>query len=477
MTRTVTPDSLAVSFIVDSDPIFAYTGWHLAHSLRKHVGLPWSAIHVQCTEEVPAHTVEFFRHLGCSTHTLARFGDGRYCNKLAQWDNLRDLDADHFAFLDTDMICVGDFTEHLSTDAVAGKVVDLPNPKLPLLHTLFARAGFNDHPPTVQVDRPGEETLRANCNGGLYSVPKIFAQPLFDAWRRRALLLLADSEPLLAVKKQSHVDQIAFCMAIHETGLPFADLPSNVNYPLHLAGPHQFRETDRPLALLHYHNSSLNVLGLLDPKRELDEGERRAVQDANAQIELNFQTEMFWDFRYKHYPERGSGVGSRGANLAYKRDLLKSEGVESATSVLDVGCGDLEVVHALNLKNYVGVDRSLTSLAIAADRRPDWKFSEAPAYDAAPAEIVLCFEVTIHQQTEQSYRDLIWFLANKTRRTLIVSGYEELTDKIAANHMLYFYEPLRQSLEATGKFSLISKIGSHSDVAIYRCAVRTPSTP
>src|SRR5436190_12962785 len=111
--------TLVVSFIIDSDPIFAYTGWHLAHSLVEHLGLPWSSIHVQFTPEVPPQTKEEFRKLGCSVHPLARFGDGRYCNKLAQWDNLKEVAADHFVFLDTDMICVDDFSEFLAPSAVS----------------------------------------------------------------------------------------------------------------------------------------------------------------------------------------------------------------------------------------------------------------------------------------------------------------------------------------------------------------------
>jgi hypothetical protein len=467
----VSANDLAIFFIVDDDPVFAYTAWHLAHSLVTHANVPWSAIHVQCTKEVPFRTVKAFRDLGCITHSLTRFGDGRYCNKLAQWDNLKGVGADHFVFLDTDMICVGDIVGHLPSDRIAGKVVDVPNPKFPLLDTLFERAGFHDRPAVVPVDALQGHTYRANCNGGLYSVPRSMADLLFETWRRRALALLDDIEPLRAVKKESHVDQIAFCMAVHETSLPFSHLASNVNYPLHLAGPHNYREAHRPLALLHYHNSSLNILGLVEPKRNLDAGEIEAVRNANEQIRRNFDTRSFWEFRYKHFPERGSGVGSRGINLEYKRELLRTERVEDASSVLDVGCGDLEVVHVLDFKNYVGMDSSRNSLAAAAERRPDWTFIEAPDRTVAAAETVLCFEVTIHQKTEEAYRELIAFLASKARRTLIVSGYDHVTDKIAANHMLYFYEPLSRSLEKTGKFSSIRKIGSHSDVVIYRCAV------
>lgn len=461
---------MAASFIIDADPVFAYTGWSLVHSILKYTALAPSDIHVQCTPEVANRVVERFQGLGCQTHRLSRFGDGRYCNKLAQWENLRDQDIDHVVFLDTDMICIGDFTAFLPIDAIGGKVVDLPNPELALLDQLFERAGFVDRPPIIQVEASDGTTYQGNCNGGFYSVPSQFADTLFDAWRQRAEQLLGDIEPLRAVGKEMHVDQISFCMALHETALPYVSLPSNVNYYLHFPGPHAQFDPSRPLALIHYHNSSLNVLGLLEPVGAVEQHEAAAAVLANELIREQFDTQLFWDLRYNRFPERGSGVGSRGDNLAYKRDLLISEGVETAASVLDVGCGDLEVVGSLNLHNYLGLDQSQQSLDVARSKRPDWQFMLAPG-DAPPADFVICFEVLIHQRSLDEYRQLVEYVAQRTRQRLIISGYDAQGDHVAANHMIYFHEPLRRSLEATGRFSSIQQIGGHSDVVIYRCDV------
>jgi hypothetical protein len=451
--------------------MFAYTGWHLAHSIRKHAQLPWNDIHVQFTLEVSESVVDEFKRLGCSTHRLQRFGDGKYCNKLAQWENLRAVGADHYVFLDTDMICVDDFTSFLPPSAVAGKIVDLENPSLELLRHLFERAGFRDLPQIVGVEATDGKTFQGNCNGGLYSVPAEFAEQLFVAWRGHALALLDDVEALRTEGKASHVDQISFCMAVQTTKVPFAQLPSNCNYYIHFSGTHSLRDSARPLALLHYHNASVNVLGLLEPKGAVQPDEIAAVECANAQIRAHFHGRLFWEMRYLHFPQRGSGVGSRGANLEYKRALLKAEGAESAQSVLDVGCGDLDVVSALALQCYTGIDHSPAALARAAASRAEWTFVQAPAPQVPAADLVICFEVAIHQQTENDYRGLIDFLAEKTARTLIVSGYDQLTPAIVANHMLFFYEPLRLSLENTGRFSSIRNVGAHSDVVIYRCDV------
>jgi hypothetical protein len=466
-----TSPALIVSFVVDRDPVFAYTGWNLAQSLAHRGQFRWPDIHVQCTPEVDRRTVEMFDALGCTTHQLQPFGDGKYCNKLAQWENLKSVHADHIVFLDTDMICVSEFAEFLDADSIGGKIVDLANPELPIIDALFQHFGFDDRPQLAQVDGSDEFTYRTNCNGGFYSVPSRFAEPLFDAWRGYAELLLSDLELLRKAGKEAHVDQIAFCMAMHRTGLPFTQLSSNVNYYLHFHGPHASRVSGRPLAILHYHNSSLNVVGMLEPPGPLEEDEQAAVDVANKLVESHFNTHLFWEMRYNRFPERGSGVGSRGANLEYKRALLKAEGAEQAASVLDVGCGDLEVVGPLDLHNYVGLDRSDVTLAAASAARPDWTFVRAPAPHVTPAELVLCFEVAIHQQSAEDYFELIRFVAEKTSGTLIISGYDESSEEIRANHMLFFYEPLRTSLERTGKFSSIRPIGKHTTVVVYRCDV------
>jgi hypothetical protein len=463
---------VAVSFIVDADPVFPYTGWHLVHSILKHTSLAPSDIHVQFTPEVPDRIIRRFEGLGCRAHQLSRFGDGRYCNKLAQWKNLRDQNINHVVFLDTDTICIGNFAEFLPRDAIGGKVVDVANPELSLLDHLFERAGFADRPLTIRVEASSDITYQGNCNGGFYSMPSRFADTLFDAWRKRAEQLLADIEPLRAVGKEMHVDQISFCMALHDTGLPFVSLPSNVNYYLHFVGQHSQFDHSRPLALIHYHNSSLNVLGLLEPAGVVESHEFLATQKANEVIQENFDSQMFWDLRYSRFPERGSGIGSRGENAAYKRDLLIAEGIEAATSVLDLGCGDLEVIRCLTLQNYVGLDQSEKSIAIAQAKRPDWQFLLAPCDTVAPADFVICLEVLIHQRSHCEYKRLIEFLAQKTERRLIISGYDVLGDHVSSNHMIYFHEPLRRSLEATGRFSSIRQIGGHSDVVIYCCDVR-----
>jgi len=145
--------------------------------------------------------------------------------------------------------------------------------------------------------------------------------------------------------------------------------------------------------------------------------------------------------------------------------------LRTASSVLDVGCGDLEVIKDLAIGNYLGIDQSSETLEIAQLARPDWSFKLAPAADVPAAEMVICFEVLIHQETEEAYRALIDFLAQKTIGSLLVSGYAADHDSIQTNPMLFFYEPLQTSLRRTGHFRAIRRIGADTRVAVYRCDV------
>ena len=379
-----------------------------------------------------------------------------------------------FIFLDTDTIFIQDLLHELRSDVICAKVVDLANPPIGVLEEVMRAAGFSALPKECRVDASEDITYLANANGGFYSIPKQFADSLFESWRRWSLWLLANPEPLHKVNKTAHIDQISFCMAIHDTGLPFEFIPSNLNYFVHFAGPHSIftaiRQNQSRCCITT--NDSVNVVGLLDPPGATTPAEKEAVAQANSQIAKHFNNKLFWEMRYANFSERGSGVGSRGENLEYKRNLLLTQGVEKVRSVLDVGCGDLEVVRALNLTGYVGVDQSTKTLEIAKRARPDWAFLQAPALNASPAEMVLCFEVLIHQESLTAYHQLIHYLAEKLREYCLSQAMKRRVKSIRGNSMLFFYEPLSRSLRKTGKFESVEAVGRRTDVTIFRCETR-----
>jgi hypothetical protein len=463
-------DRTVFSFVVDTAARFTYEGWHLARSLIQHCGGNPDAVHVQVTPEVDEKRRALFRELGCRVHEIGRFGDGRYCNKLNQLENLHGVDFDRAVLLDTDTIALADLRPFLRNDAILGKIVDGSRPPLAVLDEIATAAGMKHRPAICKTDGRSKDTYLGNCNGGFYSIPKAFCERFSVEWRRWALWLLENNEPLSRAGMPQHVDQVGFWLAIHMADLPFAPAPANVNYFIHLGGEHNYLDNTREIALLHYHGR-LNARGMVEVPPGRNPREAAAIARANAQIGKGFDNRVFWELRYHRFPRLGSGAGSRGDNILYKQQLLKEQGIEAAASVLDVGCGDLEVVKGLKIRRYVGIDQSSTALARGRRARPDWEFRLAPAPDVDPAEMVLCFEVLIHQETQPAYRDVIGFLADKTLGSLLVSGFGRQTEGIRRNPMLFFYEPLEKSLERTGRFRRIQQIGRYPSMAIYRCDV------
>lgn len=460
------------SFIVDAHPKFAYQGWLLARSLCAFCDAAPSEINVQVTAEVPVDVRQIFANEGYVVHQLARFGDGRWCNKLSQLPNLATQDCDYIVLLDTDTIAVSDLRDFFHGQFVHAKVVDFPNPSLAALRDIFAAAGLAP-PDRMKVDASHHETYIGNSNGGLYAVPRPLVGIFSEEWRTWAIWLLENPRILQREGKLMHVDQVAAALALRSASIPFKAAPSNVNYFVHFAGEHRHFDRTKPIALLHYHDVSMNVVGLIEPPVPLDERATAAVNAANNFISSSFQNTLFWNFRYAAFPDRGSGLGSRGRNMDLKRSLLRREGIERSRSILDVGCGDLEVLHDLKLNGYLGIDVSIQAINIARSKRPDLQFELIAERPFEPRDLVICLEVLIHQTSFDAYRALIDFLAAQTRQTLIVSGY----DRKLPHHMCYFFEPLVDSLVKTGAFSSIRKIGEHTDVVVYRCDRTTVPAP
>ena len=384
------------------------------------------------------------------------------------------MSFDRIVLLDTDTIAVGDLRPFLGGDAVQGKIVDLPIPSLAALNELYDAAGGRLAPELVVADAASELTFLGNANGGFYAIPRALAVDFANEWQRWVQWLLINDRLLRKEGRLNHVDQIAVAFAVQISKIPFDLAPSNVNYFIHFEGRHSYFDPRCPIALIRYHNT-MNVLGLLEPPYRPNQIEREAITRANRQISESFDNMLFWDYRYATHPQRGSGLGSRGRNLQYKRRLLRREGIEMAESVLDVGCGDLEVLRALRLPQYLGIDVSPLAIAKARTARPDLAFSVYTGQPIPDAAMVLCFEVLIHQTTRERYINLVKFLADHTRDTLLVSGYESGGEEKVPRHILYFYEPLSVSLANTGRFQRIEHIGGHSDVLIYRCSVTSRS--
>lgn len=93
-------------------------------------------------------------------------------------------------------------------------------------------------------------------------------------------------------------------------------------------------------------------------------------------------------------------------------------------SVLDLGCGDGNLLSMLDVPDYVGVDVSSTALACCITRSPRYRFLPLDAVDAvAPAELALCIDVIFHLVEDDAFaRTRQALFAHATRFVLVYAS-------------------------------------------------------
>lgn len=457
--------SIVYSCVVEPQPKFVHQLSIWATTLIELAGVRAEDLFVHVLGgEYAADVAGYAAARGIPHAEVARFGDGRYCNKLRQ---LRSAPLRRYPFValcDTDLA----FCEALEPQRngrVAAKIVDLPNPPLELLEALYRRAGFTDVRELVRCTNADAWTFAANCNGGLYQIEADFLDELAPRWEKWALWVLEQADLLGAYAV--HADQLGFGLAMRELGEHVTLLPTAKNFPTHLPPESYAAESAAP-AVLHYHDrlapdGMLLALGI--PRA--DERIRLVNEVLSADRRARFDNARFWNFRYREHGALGSGLGSRGRAAEEKRRLIGMVIAETAPrSVLDVGCGDLFVTGDLPVAEYVGLDVSAEAIRIAQARRADWHFivGDVLSAELEPADLVLCFDLLIHERDPERYRSMVSRLAELAKHTLVVAAYNQ--EPWLTSAMTFYHEPISRTLRESGRFASLEILGGYRDTTV-----------
>lgn len=433
-----------VSCVVDSHPQFQLELFRWFATATECAGIPANRLVVHAVAPGDGEVVQFVKEMGVRVEVIEPFDQrSPHCNKIAGVQAL----AMHAAALsgpvaltDTDMLIMSDPTS-LSTGGgkLFGKSVDLANPPLEMLTEIFRIAGV-----PLPSETPDKiPTLSGNLNGGLYVLDGVDLPRVSEAWARWAKWIL--DRPNLLGPYQFHVDQVAMCLSLAEEEMEVGLLDLAWNLPTHLEDwlP---RELEAP-KIVHYHRR-VTTTGLVEQVGHptVDEQIARANVTISDLMANFFPNETFWSWRYQNDPNLGSGVGSRGAALDIKREILsRVVAVIDPASVVDVGCGDGSSVEHLRLPNYVGIDVSADAIALASGRQPGGQFIVGdPTEHELAADLVLCLDVLIHQAESTAYTELTKWLVTTAQAALLIAGYDE--DPGFDNHMVTFHEPLSTTL-------------------------------
>lgn len=448
------------SAVVDPSGAFPMQAARLVWSLTELAGVSRDQIVlsvVGCAESSVQGSLE---GLGVELVQTKPYPENPFCNKLQQLEHLNSRDFDDVVLLDCDVLVLEEPPG--SGGSVLGKPVDLGNPPIGLLQTIFAEAGLGLETASADVD--GSATARANVNGGVYVIDRAVYLQLALAWPRWAAWCLDHLELFQGYEK--HVDQVSFALAVAAEQLPFEELPRRFNVPTHLSQP---EELDCDPAILHYHDA-VDAQQFLTPVAGLSRI-NAAIERVNARLASHrresFDNTAFWGARYFSHPELGSGLGSRGEVLQQKRDLL-SRTVEmlNASCVIDVGGGDGLVSEGLPAGvSVVALDVATTARDLYLDRVPyalwlNHDICEAPA--PGGADLTVCFDLLIHQPNRSSYDAAVGHLA-QGEGALLVSGFD--APPVDFGPMTYFHEPLSVSLQRHGRTGI--PLDSYRETAVF----------
>ncbi|WLR43398.1 class I SAM-dependent methyltransferase [Bacillus carboniphilus] len=59
-----------------------------------------------------------------------------------------------------------------------------------------------------------------------------------------------------------------------------------------------------------------------------------------------------------------------------------------------------------NIQSYLGIDSSEEALSLAKQKKPEWTFIKAgsiPVHQITPRDVVICFDVLIHQKRREDF--------------------------------------------------------------------------
>ncbi|WNH11619.1 hypothetical protein [Thalassobellus suaedae] len=455
---------IAFSCVLDYSPLMATQAYIWLVNLIS-IGVKPETIFIHIVGNVPQEFLEYLNTKQVNIIKKTSFdARNKYCNKLVQLKTFEQLDGYDYVFLmDCDTAVVSLDGLVFKKDVYA-KVVDFPNPPLNILERIFSEHNYSVNQAVTTFPLKEEQlTDWNNCNGGLYIISKTFLKTLKPAWERYALWCIEHAD-LFGEKYDKHADQVGFTLAMASLGKKTTHLGVEWNYPIHV-------KTNLNVSpkIIHFHVAidtqiKLKKIGLYNVDNVIDIVNKR-ISNSIRSSHLN---SIFWDFRYAFFPELGSGIGSRGYTLLYKRKLLKScfGNNSKVISVLDVGCGDLEIIHVFDFKEYLGLDLSLEAVKKGRIKKPNWNFEliGSSIFDFDKKDIVICLDVLIHQKKYKSYLDLVNSIVQHTNLRLIIAAYDNEPNFIS--DITFYHEPITETLTRVGDFERIYKVGEYNSTSV-----------
>ena len=273
------------SCVVDNRERFRIQGRIWLSSLIHFGNIDPANIYVYCVNGTDAGFMRQCAETGVNVELTEPYGDKTYCNKIAQMGcgALRGFDA--AILMDCDTVLLRNFEDAVDFGKISAKIVDMPNPDIEVIDRLFALAGLkkSDMIPDVKTECSDRFTYGANFNGGVYIIPAKYYGAIGQGWKKWSRWLLDCGKPIYDADMQAHIDQVSFCMAVHENNIPVNHISRRYNYPT----PYDFGGGEPFPYVLHYHKDA-DKNNIIETGYPLAGNIKKAVETANEMMsEIN----------------------------------------------------------------------------------------------------------------------------------------------------------------------------------------------
>lgn len=456
--------------VADNDERYLDQAERLLASWRWFGGsLATGEFHVCVVEEVPDDYRERYERLGAKVHVVERF-DRRHppSNKLRLLELDEARDADWVLLLDCDTIIVQDPSGLFAAEAdLVAKPADFATVPHDIFMSLFEVFDLPLPSQTYRCTVSGEPTV-PYFNAGVLAFSRKRTARLVDEWIALNRRLLDHLE--LLRERRNFCEQASLTLALAACGATVNAVGNAMNFPAHCTDQpveSDFGRTD-PI-IIHYHWLTDPAGCLLpSPYPKVNERILRFNERWRAECRRWFNNRTYWNRRYRRDPGLGSGLGSRGHVRDYKQELLRAT-VEmfQPDSILDVGCGDMEVSMALPEGGYLGIDISEEIIARNRSQYPGRRFlcGGLLELDLDPADLVVCLDVCIHMRSAEEYHRFLSRLVSCARKGGVVAGYDSRPPVVS--DITFYWEPLSDSLRKAGARN-VRPIGAYRQVTVFR---------
>lgn len=186
----------------------------------------------------------------------------------------------------------------------------------------------------------------------------------------------------------------------------------------------------------------------------------------------------YWDSRYQLLNPNGlvihgSGLGSLDDAVDKRINLIKKY-CENVESILDVGCGDMnvgyEVINLFPHADYVGLDNSkflIESLRKQEDL--DFRYIETSKFKI-PSDLVICFDVLYHIMDDKEYYLMLQSLKDSwTKYLIIITDNKDGNDEDEGSDYMKkrIFNPEFFSKDYVMETDMMNKLEVDSSTAMY----------